>query len=174
MKMEGPFGIDIGIIRFGGDRALIYYPLDNIVYEGSINKVMNLLPINMDFPKIIFGLAGLVVPETEILDSLEFISSYKNEYVLCMENKEWLWIKPKGPVVSRWQKKNSNGEVLWSWEGKYFKGKGKLQIPKMITMTSFSPKQQITLYYERIRTNRSIKRGWSRVKIPEGVYSFEL
>ncbi|MCJ7813392.1 DUF4292 domain-containing protein [bacterium] len=171
IKIEGPLGIDLATGRFGGEQILLYVPLENIVYVGFIEEIQepSILPFNMGVSDLLLGLLGLMTPPDDEQNSLLSISPDNRRYILQCTNKDLIWIEPKGPVISRWEQKNGKDEILWTWEGKNFKNKKGVRLPQMIQMTSYKPKQQVTLFYEAVETNRIMENDWAEITIPEGV-----
>ncbi len=176
IKIEGPLGIDLATGLFGGEQILLYVPLENIVYVGFIEEIQEpfILPLNMGISDLLRGLLGLLTPPDDEQNSLLSISPDNRKYILQGTNRDRIWIEPKGPVISRWEQKNGKDEILWTWEGKDFKNKKGIRLPQMIQMTSYQPKQQVTLFYEAVETNRIMENGWAVVKIPEGVQYVRL
>jgi hypothetical protein len=170
LKLEGPLGIDIGTARFSGKDVLFYNPWDNVAYEGSVQKMRRaqILPLIMNHSGLVLG---LLVP---MLDSLQNLSTDGKRYVLGFGNGELIWAEPKGPVVTKWERRDFNGEIQWMWEGERFQSKKGIRLPRIIRVTGYNPKQRITLFYENIKANRPLKRGWCKIKIPEGVEYIEL
>ena len=176
IKVEGPLGIDLLTGRLGGGQALFYNPWENIAYKGSIKEIQKngILPFDMDLSNLMHGVIGLLVPDEKMLDSLDYFFTRGNKYILDIGNKEKVWVEPVGPVVSRWEMKNTDGKILWSWEGKEFKEKKGICLPRIIKITHYRFREQITLFYETVKTNQSMKNGWSNIRIPEGVDTIEL
>jgi hypothetical protein len=176
VKVEGPLGIDCAIGRFSGKHLLMYIPIENIAYNGSIQEIQknSVLPLNVGFSDTFLGILGLLVPPESRSDSLLSISSNSQEYILQYTNGEKIWIKPKGPVVTRWEKRNRDNKILWSWEGKELtKNKG-IWLPRIIRMINYQQKQRITLFYDTVKTNHTMHDNWSKVRLPEGVVYVEL
>lgn len=170
IKVEGPLGIDMVIARFGHGNGLLYNPMENIVYKGSVQKmwVGDLMPTDLSPSNLVLG---LLVPMS---DSLQYCSIEGRRYVLNSKVGEQIWVEPKGPVVTRWERRDINGEVLWVWEGKGFMKKKGIRLPRTIKMTGYYPRQQITLFYEWVKANSRIKSEWCKIRIPEGVETIEL
>ena len=176
VKVEGPLGIDMMTARFVGDRVLLYSPLENVVYEGSVQgmRERNVLPLDMGSSDLVLGIVGLLVPEGSALDSGAFLSADKKTYRLHLGNGDDIWVEPKGPVVTRWEITDVDGETLWVWEGKDFWKRSGVRLPRMVRITETNPKQRVTFFFEVMKTNRPLENGWCRVHIPEGVETIEL
>jgi hypothetical protein len=176
MKLEGPLGVDYITGRFTGTHGLLYNPWENTAYEGSFQQMrkLALIPLDMGFADMALGLLGLLIPNWIGNDSSSTVRIDSRRYLLDLGYGERIWIEPQGPVVTRWEKKDENDEMLWVWEAKEFRKNKGIRFPKVIRMTSHMPKQRVTLVYDRIKTNRPMQNGWSHVKIPEGVETIEL
>ena len=176
MKIEGPLGIDLGSALFGGDTILVYNAWDNLAYKGSVRNIgiRDFLPMSSNPPLLTSSMFGILIPDLAYKDNLHSVSAQGKQYVLTFSNGELFWVRPKGPVVTRWEQYTSEQKKLWSWEASKFRNERGLQIPYIIRMTAHQPRQRLTLYYENMKINRSLKSSWFNMKIPEGVEIFEL
>lgn len=179
MKIEGPMGIDVASVRTGGNHMQYYIPSEKVLYTGSVERLreLRLVPWNVEVSNIIQSFLGVINPPYSIPDSIITYSSQDNAYLLPYSSDslvEKIWINPRGPVVSRWERRNSAGDPLWMWEGDMFYKRGRLRLPKFIQITQFDPRQRITFYYEIMDVNHSLPVNWFALKIPEGVEEIEL
>jgi len=176
MKVEGPLGMDVMTSLIASEQVLLYYPRENLAYSGSIEQMWEreLLPLDMGSSVMALGILGLLILDEAKSDSLISYSSDSNKYMLYFEDGEDVWVEPKGPVVTRWEKRDGHGAILWTWEGSKFKVNKDIRLPRIIRMTSYQPKQRVTFFFETIRTNQPLKDGWCNVRIPDGVEYVEL
>jgi len=176
MKFEGPMGVDIASVRVGGREMQYYIPSQKILYKGSVERLreLNLLPWNVEVSNVIQSFLGLIDPPYEMLDSTVVYSSEEEAYLLSLNSEEKIWIKPRGPVISRWERRDFDGKPLWVWEGEMFYKRGGLFLPKFIQITQYNPRQRITFYYEIMDINHKLPENWCALKIPEGVEEVEL
>ncbi len=179
MKFEGPMGIDVALVRTKGKEMQYYIPSEKILYTGSVDRLreLNLVPWNVEISDIIQSFLGVIDPPDTRSDSTIVYSSREDAYIIPLntgEVKEKIWIKPRGPVVSRWERRNRYGDPLWVWEGNMFYKRGRLRLPKFIQITQYNPSQRITLYYEIMDINQKLPEDWYKMKIPEGVEEIEL
>jgi len=179
MKFEGPMGIDIALVRVRGKEMQYYIPSQKILYTGSVDRLrdLNLVPWNVEVSNIIQSFLGVIDPPDTISDSTIVYSSQEDAYIISFNDedvKEKIWINPRGPVVSRWERRNKQGNPLWVWEGDMFYKRGRLRLPKFIQITQYNPRQRITLYYEIMDINKKLPEDWYIMKIPEGVEEIEL
>jgi len=179
MKFEGPMGVDVALVRAKGKEMEYYIPSEKIIYSGSVERLrdLHLVPWNVEVSNIIQSFLGLIDPPDTISDSTIAYSSREDAYIIPFNArgvKEKIWINPRGPVVSRWERKNKYGDPLWVWEGDMFYKRGRLQLPKFIQITQYNPRQRITLYYDIMDINQKLPEDWYFMKIPEGVEEIEL
>ena len=175
IKIEGPLGIDMLTLAVGGDRILMYSPWQQAAFRGSLGKVRKsgMLPVDLDSSDVVFGFLGLWNPKPETADSVLSVRSENGQYVLAFASGGEVWIEPKGPVVKRWIKKDGNGETEWIWEGEAYRRRDDLWLPAIVRIFRPTPRQRITLQYESMSANNSMKSSWFDVRIPEGVQTLE-
>ena len=175
-KIEGPLGIDMATGSFGDGYVQYYSPWEKANYVGTLQRFREsgLLPVEMGDTDLIKGILGFFIPTEELLDSSATVDIQNRSYVLSLGDGETVWIDSRGPVVSRWEKKDFDNEMIWEWECKEFAKKKGIRFPVIIQMTNYQPKQRLTIYYETVKANRSLKNDWCKIKIPEGVETIEL
>lgn len=171
IKIEGPFGIDLGVACVCGDSGLFYSPWENRIYKGSIQELSeySIIPFTEIHPHFMFSFLGLISPSKTILDSLLSITIQDRHYLLNFQDQETIWVSSRGPHIVRWEKGNEGEGVVWRWEGVDFRKNGNVKIPKIIKMTSFPLKQQFTIFYEKVKTNKHLKKRWWHIPFPENV-----
>ncbi len=177
MKIEGPLGVSLAVVRFGGDNGLLYSPWENVVYQGSLTDIndMDLLPSGFWNPsQFMLGVTGLLVPDCSMLDSLTEFTSEGGRYLLVEKNGEQYWIEPNGPVVTKWERCDSSGHSFQKWEGRAFKKRKGIRSPRQILFANRDPEQRMTLLYEEIRMNKPLRKGWFGIRIPKGAQKIEL
>ena len=176
IKVEGPLGIDVMRGVFGRGRVVLYYPRENVAYEGSMCRMQEsgFIPMNLPDQDVMLGMLGLVVPETILDGAVLSDSSDSRRYYFRLEGDEEVWIEPKGPVVARWEKRNGEGELLWDWEGEDFRKRGGVRLPRVVRMTRYQPRERVTFFYEAIKVNGRMRSGWFDIQIPEGVETIAL
>ena len=168
-KLEGPLGIDMVTARFAGGRFAFYSPWMKNVIRDSLSQMdfRRLLPAGLDSLDVLTGLLGMPELKAGDLDSARSVSRGKGHYVLNFGSSESLWVEPKGPVITRWEKRDGEGKTVWLYEADLFRNSGDVRLPKRIRFTE-SETREMVLYYEDIKINLPLKRGWSDVHLPKG------
>ncbi len=176
MKVEGPLGVDVMLGQIGGGRFTFYYPRDQLAYTGSIQAMHenSLLPLDLGVAEMARGALGLFLQQDLTSSGSVTLSDDVKQYILTMDDGQILWVDPDGPVVTRWERRDEAEELLWTWEGSRHVTHRGIRLPRMVRVTQYQPTQQVTLFFEKIRVNRSLKQGWSNVTLPEGVEPIEL
>ena len=176
MKVEGPMGVDLGILQLFGTQVLLYIPLEKTVYKGSLESpvVQRLLPIPLPSGQMVLGMQGLLLPDSVFLDSLTEFSNDGKHYTYGFGKMGSALVAPKGPVVARFVHKNRLDLGELEWRAGQFRKIGKVRLPKMVQITQSEPKQQLTVYYDWVKTNKSLNRGWAELVLPEDVHVVEL
>jgi hypothetical protein len=170
LKVEGPFGIDVAFMSFTPGRILFYSPMLKSAFSGEPgnSRLAGLMPFGADFSDSAIRAAGLLVPDDTLLANLTSFTPEKKEYILGFDTGERVWIQRKGPVVSRWEKRDSSGAVVWLWEAERFQSRGKIRLPLLIRLDA-SKGRSLTVFYETMKTNSDLRKGWCDVPIPENV-----
>jgi hypothetical protein len=170
MKVEGPFGIDAAFLSFTPGRIVFYSPMLKAAFSGEPGnpRLAGILPFGADFSDSAIRAAGLMVPGDTLLENLTAFTVEKKEYVLGFDTGDRVWINKKGPVVRRWEKRDSSGTVVWLWEADRFQSRGKIRLPILIRLDA-AKGRSLTVFYETARANSVLRKGWCDVPIPENV-----
>jgi hypothetical protein len=168
-KLEGPLGIDLVTARFAGGRFAFYSPWIKNSFRDSLSQMdfRRLLPAGLDSLDVLTGLLGMPELKSGSLDSARSVSREKGHYVLNVGSSESIWVEPRGPVITRWEKRDGEGKTVWLYEADMFRNCGDVRLPKRIRFIE-SEAREMVLYYEDIRINKPLKRGWSDVRLPKG------
>ncbi len=175
LKVEGPLGVDVALGTLAGDSMVLYSPWQSAVYRGTVSRMqeLHLLPLadEADFTAMVMGLA---VPNPVRRQEIVYFAPENGKYRLSFRNGEEIWVDPRGPMVTHWERNDSTGTPLWTWEASDFRYKQSIYLPKRVSMTAPGSGRRVTLYYEKIVLNRALPGDWHSLKIPEGASHIEL
>lgn len=168
VKLEGPLGIDLVTARFAGGRVSYYSPWMKDAIRDSLSRkdFGTILPLGLDSLDVMNGLFGMPIPPDGAADSLLSVSKERRHYVLNFDGNESLWIEPRGPVITHWEKRDGGGRTVWLYEAKQFTTEDSMRVPRMVRFSD-SNAQELILFYEEFRTNQPLKKGWCNVRIPK-------
>jgi hypothetical protein len=175
LKVEGPLGVDMLTGHMAGETMVLYSPWEDRVYRGSVKRMqqLHLLPLFTGGSSLASAIIGLPKPEAYASDLVESLVPAEDKYTMDLGTGEEIWIEPGG-LVSRWEQKDEQGKVAWRWEGRSFQTSRGIRYPKLVRLTTYQPSQRVSIFYQRVRFNRSLKADWYELNIPEGVMSIEL
>ncbi|RKY82045.1 hypothetical protein DRQ07_02400 [candidate division KSB1 bacterium] len=175
LKIEGPLGIDVATGIFSEESALMYSPLENVLWKGSYSSVVEkgYVPGAINSSNFVLSVVGLPFPSDTLFEKTDSVKVSKNGGFVIYLKFQTLWVDKRG-LITKWEKCNASGEPEWLWEGKRFVKKGGVFLPRLIRITAFNPKKQVTILYEEIKTNKAIKKGFYKIDIPKGVRTIEL
>lgn len=175
MKIEGPMGIDIGIIQMQGENILFYIPYENMVYQGTLENVNRIqpMPIPVNIKALVYGLTGLIQPQRIQTDSLDNYFVLHQRYVCDYTDGDRYWIQKKGPVVTKWEH-IENDTLIWSWEGDEFRKKSGVELPRIVRLKQYRSGEQLTFTFHYTRANKAFESSWNDINVPEGVMRIEF
>ncbi|HDQ45292.1 MAG TPA: hypothetical protein ENN17_07340 [bacterium] len=169
VKVEGPMGISFGMARLAGPDILMYHPMAKTVYRGTLMNpgLRHALPLNVLTENLVLAVQGLPMIDTAVADSAGVVSVSDREYTLTAGRGDLIRILPEGPVVREWVCMDSLGQTVWSFQGSRHRKAGRVRLPRMVQLTQTRPPQQMTLYYDFVKTNVRLREGWSDIRFPE-------
>lgn len=175
-KLEGPLGIDMAQGNFGGGVGQVFIPIYNRLYRGTVERLqtLDMLPLDLPVSEMFMSFVGLPVPVMPAADSLLSVTVQGHGYHLDYGYGESIDVDAKGPVVTRWEKRDAYGDPQWLWEGESFYKISGIRLPKIVRMSQYLPRQRLLLVYDSMKPNTTLKPSWSRIPIPEGVEVIEL
>ncbi len=168
-KVEGPLGLDFASGCLSGDSGRVFVPLQNTLYLGSTQRLrdLDLLPLDLDNSTLLLGLVGLI-PAGEDISGRYQLSLDKKRYRLESESDGYFWVDPRFRAVTRWEKEDTAGNKLWTWDVSEFNRIKSIYLPRMVRVTLYDARQQLTLFYDSMRPNAALKKDWFSLKIPGG------
>jgi len=169
-KVEGPFGVDLALMHIHAEDLLFYSPYLHMAYTGSLNDSLSgLMPFDINTSDFLVQTLGLMTVPSYRMQEVDLLYSRERQYIMHFKNGERVWVHPKGPVITRWEKFDRQKHLVWTWEGRQFKTFGGVRLPQTIQINIENPKQKVTVFYKKRYANRHLKSGWSQFIVPEGV-----
>ncbi len=174
LKIEGPMGLDMAVMRMIEKEVFLYSPLENIAYTGSLNDMVLFNQIDLDWEpqQIMMGMLGLLTI-TLPNDSLNNFQILARHYVFDYNNGFRYYVEPGGPVVSQWEQLNEHrGHV--SWVADEFRNKNGVRLPRIISIHKIDTGEKFALSYYYTKANIKLEKNWHEINVPEGVLRIEL
>ncbi|MBT5872983.1 MAG: DUF4292 domain-containing protein [Candidatus Latescibacteria bacterium] len=174
--VQGGFRV-IAVIALNEDRAQVYIPTDNLVFEGSLEGTDSLIP-------------GLLVPMKDIRSSLtglidltEFtigkISNYEirdGMYSLSIQNaagKRTIWVDPDRMTIVRDQTEEGDGKITDRRYEQYTR-MNNIWRPLRIRILKDSPDESLDLRFEQQSLNSGLTASELALTLPESIRRIPL
>jgi hypothetical protein len=155
VRLQGPFGIDVGFLFLSKGRFVVYNSMENRVVAGvpSVSAIRSVIPIDLTYDQIVNAFSGTIlvrhVPSSMVrygIDDGEFVLSYA-----CGSDTCTYWVDPETEVVTRYKVQNGTGEPLLEATASYIEEQDGLASPRRIQVRF--PDRQISIYYSSLVLN---------------------
>ena len=177
VDITGPFGVGVARGLVTSMNFQFYNGIENKLFYGATNarNMKNILRMSVEFPQIINLFAGTMnfsnhpegVTPTGVWRGNEYLISYTG----AEETTEYV-IDADYESITRYLKKNSQGDILEEIKFKSFKSKSDLYIPQVISINRPPLEQTLTLFYES-QTINEFPIDFT-LKIPSGAMKVQL
>ncbi len=158
MKIEGPFGIDIGSMLLTTERFTYYDSHANRVITGptTSKNIRSILKVDLTFADVMDVLSGATslwrephTPDSVSVDDDQLLFLFKNG-----SEKENYWVDPEKSVVVRYEvAENDTGPMLVTYY-KRFRQFDTVFLPRSISILAQRENRRLSLYYDDIEINK--------------------
>ncbi len=160
IKIEGPFGIDIGSMLLTREQFTYYDSYSNRVITGSTTNrnIRSLLKVDLDFAEVMDFLSGTssIGRQGGPPDSI----SVDDDAVLLIFRKgsTWAqyWIDPEKLVVDRYELRENETESVLETHFERFSRIEGLFLPRTISIIAHRQRRGLTLHYDEIEINKPL------------------
>lgn len=177
IKIEAILGLDVGAVFADEKSFLIYSPTENIAYQGESRDTLNLkrlLGFNLTFPQLMHTISG--VPLLPELNNAHLQREGKRLKITGERDRMFysVYIDTKYGAISKMVIRNAEGQVLLVEEYKRFVRVGSSRAPKMIRYMRPREKESLTIFYDQLEVNKSLRARDFYVKMPQDVFKIRL
>lgn len=157
VRLEGPFGIDVGFLFLTSEHYVLYNSLDNRVFEGApeAEALKRLIPVELTAEQIVEAFSG-IIPLPASSDPVIAYSVENDRFKLvtaCGQDTCTYWIDPASLLVRRHLRVDGEGRVVMEVEtGKVTEEEG-VFLPKRIRVTFPNAGRQIAVLYSSLSLN---------------------
>ena len=157
LKIEGPFGIDIGRMLLTKDRFIYYDSYSNRVIIGATTNrnIRLLLRVDLGFADVMDFLSGTtslgrqtVPPESISFDEDQLLLFFNHG-----SSTARYWVDPKKFVVVRYELSGNRKEPILETRYRRFTRFGKILLPRSISIQAHRQNQGLALHYDEIEIN---------------------
>ena len=158
IKIEGPFGIDVGSMLLTRERFTYYDSYSNRVITGSTTNrnIRSLLRVDLDFAEVMEFLSGTssisrqgTPPDSISADDDALLLIFK-------KGSTWAqyWVDPEKFVVARYELRESETESILETNYERFSRFDGVFFPRTISVIAHRQRRGLTLHYDEIEINK--------------------
>jgi hypothetical protein len=157
LKLEGPFGIDMGMLFIDREKYLIYNGLENRVIQGNPqgSSFRSLIPIDLTHEQLMEAFSGVFTVKGDARDVHEFTVE-KDQFRLhlpCGSDECVYWIDPRSLLVTRYLRRTSDGTTLVDAVSEAITEQDELFAPRRITVVFPESQRRVSVYYSALHLN---------------------
>jgi len=176
LKIEAAFGIDVGLFFADRQKYLIYSPMQNLCYTGSVDSLYKapLFDIEISYDKLLQVFAGTELP-VKIYD--QRIEKNENSVILYGRTDSLFYkytLETRYGLVKELQIRDAKNELLALHEFSRFSRINGVVLPQTIKVKRPKTREAISLFYTRLKINKKFKQDDFSVKMPESVLKVNL
>ncbi len=151
VKLEGPFGIDVGTLFLSREKYVMYNSLENTVTTGTPrgSYVRSIIPFDLTYEQILDAFAGVfTLPPTGknlqsyLIDDDQFYLSYT-----CGSDTCKYWVDPRYLMVSRSRIINSNNEIVMEGKASSFTEQDGIVAARRISIRFPKDERELSVAY---------------------------
>ncbi len=159
VKLEGPFGIEVGAALVTRHEFLFYNGLQNRLITGSTNaKNLNrILRMHVEFDDLLnLFTGGLFLNEDERAPDTFIIE--EEQFVLAFDHKEGsrrYWVDPQSMLIARIQHLDRRGRMIYEQRFSNFRSFGETTLPQRMRMTQHLERRAVSISFADVAVNAS-------------------
>jgi outer membrane lipoprotein-sorting protein len=157
IKVEGPFGIDIGSMLLTNERFTYFDSHTNRVIMGRTTRrnIRSLLRIDLDLEDVLEMLSGTTsmrnlhpLPDSISAEDGSLVFQFNGATSTAR-----YWIDPEKSVVVRYELLENETEPVLDAQYSRFTEVNRLHLPRLISIVAHREKRGLTLLYHEIKVN---------------------
>lgn len=158
VKLEGPFGLNVGTMLLTKRNFLFYDSFNNRLISGETSKlnIHSLLRLDMDFPDILDVFCGTLTFDKEHTTPSSIVVD-NNQYLLTFHTEEGdtrYWVDPEYFTISRYVLFDKNqSPVFEQSQTDFIESRGAI-VPQSITIIAHRERRRFSLSYDEIEINK--------------------
>ncbi|MGB5872603.1 MAG: DUF4292 domain-containing protein [Bacteroidota bacterium] len=157
LKLEGPFGIDMGMLFMDREKYLIYNGLENRVIRGSPqgSSFRSLIPIDLTHEQLLEAISGVFTIKGDAQRAREFtVEEDRFRLLLPCGNEECIyWIDPGSLLVTRYLRRTASGTTLVDAVSDAITEQDDIFAPRRITVVFPESQRRVSVYYSALHLN---------------------
>jgi outer membrane lipoprotein-sorting protein len=169
IKLEGPFGIEVGVALLTRRDFFFYNSLQNRLISGtmSASNLKRILRVNLSFDELVDMITGGTffpgdqgLPDTVTVDDDQWVLTYRHE-----DGSRLYWIDPESLLIARIQHVDRQGKIQFEQRFANFRSIGGTSLPYRVRITQLAERRTVALSYSSIAINTDALRF--TLEVPE-------
>jgi len=156
VKLEGPFGIDVGLLFMDAERYVAYNSMENEVIDGASDSsaLRALIPVPLSPGQIVDAFSGRfpIDPNARVLrygvDNDRFLLA-----TLCGTDTCRYWVDPEALAVTSYRRTGVDGSVLLEGELTKMTTIDDIQLPRSIVLRAPARRSTLRILFADIDVN---------------------
>jgi hypothetical protein len=156
VRLEGPFGMDVGLLFMDGESYVAYNSLENEVIVGASDSaaLRALIPVPLSTAQIVDAFSGRypINPDARVLrygiDDDRFLLT-----ALCGTDTCRYWVDPEALVVTSYRRTGPDGRVLLEGEMTKLTTIDDIQLPRSIVLRAPSRRSTLRILFADLDVN---------------------
>ena len=159
VKLEGPFGIEVGAALVTRKEFLFYNGLQNRLITGSTNaKNLNrILRMHVEFDDLLnLFTGGLFFSEDERAPDAFTIE--EEQFVLTFDHDQGIrryWVDPQSMLIARIQHFDRRGRMIFEQRFSNFRSFGETTLPQRMRLTQHLERRAVSIAFSDVAVNSS-------------------
>ena len=157
VKLEGPFGIGMGMLFMDREKYLLYNGMENRVIQGvpDGSTFRSVLPIDLTHTQLLEAFSGVFTVSGSAEEVLEYIIDDDRFRLLlpCGTDTCIYWIDPASLLVTRYVRKNSAGATIVDAVSDVILEQDNTFAPRRITVVFPEAQRRVSVFYKSLHIN---------------------
>lgn len=169
VKLEGPFGIEVGAALLTRKEFFFYNSLQNRLISGTMNasNLRRILRVNLSFDELLNMITGGTffpedqgAPDTVTIEDNQSVLTYRHE-----SGSRRYWIDPESLLIARIQHVDRQGKLRFEQRFANFRSIEGTSLPYRVRITQLAERRTVALSYSSIAINTDALRF--TLEVPE-------
>lgn len=157
VKLEGPFGIEVGSALLTRTEFLFYNSLQNKLISGAMNgkNLSRVLRVNLNFDELINLFTGgdffsddRSTPESFTVEEEQFVLTYRHQ-----EGSRRYWIDPSSLLILKVQHLDGEGKLFVEQRFSNYKTAEGTSVPYNVRLTQQKERRAVSISYSNVLVN---------------------
>lgn len=156
LKLEGPFGLDVGLLFMDAERYVVYNSMENEVVQGATDStaLRALIPVPLSTRQVVDAFSGRypIEPDARVLeyrvDNDRFLLT-----ALCSGDTCRYWVDPEAIAVTSYRRTGTDGRVLLEGEATKMTSVSDIRLPRSIVLRAPARRTLLRITYAELDVN---------------------